>query len=88
MDLPHSNIRGAVKSETCGVVAKYCLEENWENLKREHVRTLVLGGVKCVFMAVKLEPVCSTPNLGVFPVLYADIGWGTGGAERTMCSPE
>lgn len=77
-----------MKSETCGVVAKYCLEENWENLKREHVRTLVLGGVKCVFMAVKLEPVCSPPNLGVFPVLYADIGWGTGGAERTMCSPE
>lgn len=77
-----------MKSETCGVVAKYCLEENWENLKREHVRTLVLGGVKCVFMAVKLGPVCFTPNLGVFPVLYADIGWGTGGAERTMYSPE
>lgn len=76
-----------MKSETCGVVAKYCLEENWENLKREHVRSLVLGGVKCVFMTVKLGAVCFTPNLGVFPVLYADIGWGIGVLKEQCIAP-
>ena len=66
-------------------MAKYCLAENWENLKREHVRSLVLGGVKCVFMTVKLGAVCFTPNMGVFPVLYADIGLGAQGVLKEQC---